>query len=208
MSLELWKLINGGARWIREELVGGWMVALEPTARVKHLRSELPKLLAQREAMGIPQLSEPHGPTEDLVEQAERLGVVSVYQSPTTEFPGSIYCTISLPHERSGGWVPDTGDAFAHWVSDWLTAPHQADNLGKLQRSSADERHLFLLLPGFTTASFEAIDPLMRPNGPLPAVAPQLPEEITHLWAMSSWDTGDGFRWSPASGWTKFRKIV
>ncbi|MFE6182886.1 hypothetical protein ACFQ6U_00335 [Streptomyces sp. NPDC056465] len=208
VSLELWKLINGGDRWVREELAGGWMVALEPTARAKRLRSELPKLLARLEAMGIPQLSEAHGPTEDLVEQAERFGVVSAYQSPSTEFPGSIYCTISLPQQRSGGWVPETGDAFAHWVGDWLTAPNQADNLGKLQRSGADERHLFLLLPGFTTAPFEALDPLMRPNGPLPTVTPHLPEEITHLWAMSSWNAGDGFHWSPTLGWTRFRKIV
>ncbi|MEV7090273.1 hypothetical protein AB0O07_31065 [Streptomyces sp. NPDC093085] len=205
-SLELWKLINGGATWIREELAGGWMVSLAPTARAKRIRSELPRLLASLEAMGVPQISEVHSPTEDLVERVERLGIISAYQSPT-DFPGSVYFTISLPPERSGGWVPDTGDAFSQWVSNWLSEPSQSDNLGKLRRSGAVERHLFLLLPGFTTAPFEALDPLMRPDGPLPTLPPQLPKEITHLWAMSSWNTGDGFRWSPSAGWTRFRKI-
>lgn len=207
-SLELWKLINSGGRWTQEGLAGGWMVALAPTARVKLLRSELPRLLAHLEAVGISQISDIYGSANYLTDRAERLGIISIHQSPSTDFPGSIYCTISLPPERSGGWVPDTGDAFSQWVSNWLCEPSQSDNLGKLRRSGVAERHLFLLLPGFTTAPFEALDPLMRPKGPLPTVAPQLPEEITHLWAMSSWATGDGFRWAPNEGWARFRKIV
>ncbi|MGW3586240.1 hypothetical protein ACWDM8_33515 [Streptomyces rubiginosohelvolus] len=204
-SLELWKLVNGGPRWIRDELAGGWMVSLAPTARAKRIRSELPRLLASLEAMGVPRISEDHGPTEDLTEKADRLGIVSAYQS-ATDFPGSIYLTISLPPERSGGWVPDTGDAFCHWVSDWLGEPSQSDNLGKLIRSGATERHLFLLLPVFTTAPFEAFDPLMRPDGPLPMLDPELPREVTHLWAMSSLNTGDIFHWSPSVGWMRFQK--
>ncbi|MFH9655301.1 hypothetical protein ACH4MT_30880 [Streptomyces anulatus] len=204
-SLELWKLVNGGPRWIREELAGGWMVSLAPTARAKRIRSELPRLLASLEAMGVPKISEDYGPTEDLTERADRLGIVSAYQS-ATDFPGSVYFTISLPPERSGGWVPDTGDAFCHWVSDWLGEPSQSDNLGKLIRSGATERHFFLLLPGFTTAPFEALDPLMRPDGPLPTLDPQLPREVTHLWAMSSLNTGDIFHWSPSVGWMRFQK--
>ncbi|MET9926394.1 MULTISPECIES: hypothetical protein [unclassified Streptomyces] len=206
-SLELWKIINGGDRWIQEELAGGWMVALAPTARAKRIRSELPRLLALLKAMRVPQISEIHSPTEDLMERAERLGIISAYQSPT-DFPGSIYCTISLPTERSGGWVPETGDAFSQWVSDWLGEHSQSDNLGKLRYSGALERHAFILLPGFTTAPFESLDPLMRPNGPLPTLAPQLPKEITHLWSMSTWNTGDIFHWSPSAGWTRFRKVV
>ncbi|MET8077049.1 hypothetical protein [Streptomyces sp. NPDC005303] len=205
--LELWKIMNGGGRWIHDGLAGGWLVTLLPSARAKRLRAELPGLLAELERMGAQQLREAHGPGEDIVDRAERLGVVSVYQSPATDFPGSIYCTIDLPPEQSGGWVADTGDAFSHWVSSWLREPSQADNLGKLRRSGATERHLFLLLPGFTTAPFDAFDPLMRPDGPLPVVAPSLPEEITHLWAMSTWNTGDGFHWAPDTGWTRFHKV-
>ncbi|CAL9417883.1 hypothetical protein SUDANB130_01786 [Streptomyces sp. enrichment culture] len=207
-SIELWKLLNDGGRWIQGGLAGGWMVSLLPTSRAKRVRAELPKFLAELERTGIQQLSEVHGPTGKLSDRAERLGIVSAYQSPTTDFPGSIYCTISLPPEQSGGFVPDTGDAFAHWVGGWLREPQGADNLRKLQRSGAAERHLFLLLPGFTTAPFEAFDPLIRPEGPLPEAAPQLPEEITHLWAMSTWSTGDGFHWSPEAGWTRFSKIT
>lgn len=103
----------------------------------KRVRAELPKFLAELERTGIQQLSEVHCPTGELSDRAERLGIVSAYQSPTTDFPGSIYCTISLPSEQSGGFVSDTGDAFAHWVSGWLREPQRADNLRKLQRSGA-----------------------------------------------------------------------
>ncbi|MET8679451.1 hypothetical protein ABZW18_18210 [Streptomyces sp. NPDC004647] len=207
-SIELWKSMARRGRWIRDELAGGWTIELLPTARAKHVRAKLPQLLAQLEQLGITRLGETYGPAEDLVRQADALGVVFAHQSPSTDFPGSIYCTISLPPEKSGGMVADTGDAFAHWVSDWLVEPQQADNLAKLRRSEADERHLFVLLPGFTTAPFVAFDPLMRPDGPLPTVAPVLPDEITHLWAMSTWDTGDGFTWAPHVGWSRFHKVV
>lgn len=72
-SLELWKIINGGNRWIQKELAGGWLVALAPTARAKRIRSELPLMLAHLEEMGVRQISEVHGPTEDLMERVEQL---------------------------------------------------------------------------------------------------------------------------------------
>jgi hypothetical protein len=206
--IELWNIMARGGRWTHEGLAGGWLVQLLPKARAKRVRAELPILLAELEEQQIRELSDVCSSSEDLLDQAERLGVVSAYQSSATDFPGSIYCTISLPPERSGGWVADTGDAFAHWVSQWLAETRQADNLRKLRISGADERHLFLLMPGYTSAPFDAFDPLMRPNGPLPTVAPVLPEEVTHLWAMSTWSSGDGFAWSPRTGWSRFRKIV
>ncbi|MFI1311629.1 hypothetical protein ACH4TS_15905 [Streptomyces albidoflavus] len=205
-SFELWKLINAGDRWIQQELVGGWLVSLAPTARVKLVRSLLPALLARLEALGLSQIRQVHDLDEDLIERAEQSGIISAYQSPRTEYPGSIYCTIHLPPEQSGGWVPDTGDAFSDWVSQWLFAARQSDNLAKLRNSGASERHLFLLLPGLTTAPFEAVDPLLRVNGPLPTTGPRLPDEITHLWSMSTWNTGDIFHWSPEAGWVRFRK--
>ncbi|GAA3390383.1 hypothetical protein [Streptomyces roseoviridis] len=206
-SITLWKIMHREGLWVHDRLVGGWMVGLLPSARVKRVRAELPRLLAKLEDLGVTHLNEFGGAPEEFFESAERLGVVSAHQS-ATDFPGSIYCTIALPPEQAGGWVADTGDALATWISAWVCEPSQADNLGKLSRSQAEERHLFVLLPVFTTAPFEAFEPLVRHDGPLPTVTPELPDEITHLWVMSQWASGDGFAWAPDSGWRRFQKLV
>jgi len=75
--------------------------------------------------------------------------------------------------------VGDTGDPFAAWLSDWILEANRTDNLGKLERSEAQERHLFVLLPGFNTAPFIASELLMRSTEPpVPTVPPTLPPEV------------------------------
>ncbi|MEV5164019.1 hypothetical protein AB0K66_05255 [Streptomyces werraensis] len=207
-SISLWKSMTRGGRWIEAGLAGGWIVELLPTARMKTVRTRLPPLLAQMERLSFRTLRDAQKDARSqLASQADRMGVVSAFQSPATEFPGSIYCLIKQPPEKAGGWEAPTGDAFAHWVSGWIGEPKQADNLAKLQRSGADERHLFVILPGHTVAPFAAFDLLMRPAAPLPVTDPVLPREVTHLWAMSTWHAGDGFAWSPGAGWSRFQKI-
>ncbi|MFI5849361.1 hypothetical protein ACIA8B_14830 [Micromonospora chalcea] len=205
-SIPLWKLINKGQRWIEPQLAGGWFVSLLPSARGKRVRAELPSLLAELERLGITEVSSRRRPLHPVAQQLDALGVVTAGQGGT-QFPGSIYPTIQLPDEKSGGMVADTGDALASWFSDWLPEPDQADNLQKLARSGAPERHLFVLFPGFTTAPFPVVDLLLRNGAPLPTVPPTLPPEVTHIWAMSTWDSGDGFRWSPTEGWSRFQKV-
>jgi hypothetical protein len=65
-----------------------------------------------------------------------------------------------------------------------------------------------VIVPGITTAPFDAADLLMLPGALMPQIAPSLPQEVTHVWATMSgtWSTGDGFRWSPDRGWARFRK--
>ena len=104
------------------------------------------------------------------------------------------------------GFVARTGDVLAEWVSEWVVRPDQADNLQKLRESGLAERHLFVVMPGFTTAPFSVVDLLTRDNAPLPTVPPKLPAEVTHLWILSLWNVGDGFRWSPDGGWSRFDK--
>lgn len=209
VSLRLWKAMNGrGDCLVHENLDGGWLVALLPNAWGRRVKSDLPALLAELERREVRCVDDMSVPSRDLLERAQRLGVVSAYQSPKTDHPGSVYYTIELPSERDGGIVAATGDAFARWVGSWLRMPSQADNLVKLRRSGASERHLFLVLPGFTTAPFDAYCPLMINGGSLPTVAPSLPEEITHLWAMSTWDAGDVFFWERSRGWERFQKAM
>ena len=50
-------------------------------------------------------------------------------------------------------------------------------------------------------------DLLIAPDAPLPTIPPVLPAEITHVWAASTWDSGNGFRWSPDKAWERFAKV-
>lgn len=206
--VELWNLVNGtNERWIVPELRGGWMIMLTPRARANRLRRELPQLLAGFETAGVQQVSFGLWEDEVLTDPAAQLGVMSAHQSGTN-FPGSIYLSIEQPSERTGGAVPETGDPLAVWLTEWAAQPSEAANLNKLRRSGADQRHLFVLLPGFATGPFQLTDLLMRPSAPSQRSRPRLPDGLTHIWAMSTWTTGDGFAWSAASQWTRFAKIT
>jgi len=96
----------------------------------------------------------------------------------------------------------------ADWLTEWAAQPSEVRNLDKLRRSNAEQRHLFIILPGFTTAPFEVTDLLWRAGAPTPTIPPRLPDGITHVWAMSTWTTGDGFFWSAESNWTRPAKIT
>jgi hypothetical protein len=204
--IALWNLMNGEGRWIEDELAGGWMVALHPSARAKRIRSELPSLLAVLEQSGTRSFrSRTLRQVDNVAAQARSIGVASATQSGT-DFPGSIYVTIDLPLDRSGGWVSDDGDALSEWIGTFLTQPEQADVRAKLGSSGANERHVFLLLPGLSTAPFSAAELLMRDDPPLPRLSPRLPPEITDVWVASTWSTGVGIRWSSDYGWSTFDK--
>ncbi len=122
------------------------MVSLEPSARAKRLKTELPRLLRELEISGLTELRPSRASARGhFAEVARKLGVASAGQG-ATDFPGSIYITIQLPTERAGGFVADTGDALPTWVSEFLRAPKRRDVLDKLARSGRSERHAFIWL--------------------------------------------------------------
>lgn len=199
-SIELWNLLNGAdQRWIEPSVLGGWMVTVSPDCRAKPLKEQLPGLLRELEQ------ADKEGDRADVISRLQSLAVVAASQGGTA-FPGSIYLTIQLPAERAGGAVANTGNGLLAWLNDWLLEPKQASKLDKLDRSQLPERHLYILLPGFTSAPFSASDLLMRDDAPLPTAAPSIPSQITHLWLMSTWNSGDIFHWCP-SGWQRFKKV-
>ncbi|MEN3272641.1 MAG: hypothetical protein V7636_1402, partial [Actinomycetota bacterium] len=202
----LWNLMNGGGRWVEPELAGGWMVELELRARAKRIRSELPGLLRQLEKGGVSEVSirRSRSSSDERVEHASSLGIRRLHQSGT-DFPGIIYVTLNLPLERSGGFVADDSDALARWVGGFL-AVERPDVCTKLAISDRDERHAFVLVSGFSTATFAVTDVLFRVDSPLPSLDPALPEGITDVWIVSTWVAGRGFRWSCSSGWSHFDK--
>lgn len=199
-SIELWNLINGSEdRWIESNLIGGWLVTLTPKARANRVKKELPVLLRTAE-------THPDGPERQAVcARLGELGVMSAHQSGT-DFRGSIYVTLQRDVEQTGGAVPSTGDGLVKWFNSWVQDSAQRHNLDKLRAAETRERHLFVLLPGFTTAPFTASDVLMCPDRPLTTLAPTLPRGISDLWFMSTWSTGDLFRFGP-DGWSRSQKV-
>ncbi|UOY02451.1 hypothetical protein [Blastococcus sp. PRF04-17] len=208
-SVELWHLVNGASeRWIVPTLRGGWFVALEPWARAARLKAELPATLASLEAEGVtwPRWNRRRRPTgQSEFDQLQRLGVTHASQG-RTDFPGSIYLTIEQPQERTGGIVDPTGAAVPTWVAEFLAEPQQADVLAKMRRSGASECHVFVILPGFSTAPFGVLDALWRDMDEASMSSPHLPSEVTHVWLASTWEVGTGLRWSPDGCWQRFNR--
>jgi hypothetical protein len=182
-------------------------VRILPATRAKKLLRQLPELLRglERDVRG-----DVRGDKASMDQSSVLAGQLSIIQAVrvTTDYPGSIYVMPPEQLSQMGGYSPTTGDPLAEWLSEWIPDPSRADNLGKLARSGASERHLFVLVPGFNPAPFAVNDLLIAPEAPLPTIAPTLPAEITHVWTMSTWSSGNGFRWSPESGWERFTKVA
>lgn len=204
-TFAFWKLATGHGRWVEPNLDGGWTVRALPQARVRRLKAELPALLRDLEERGVKEVRPGPEGSGQSEEAAYDLGITDLYQTGTA-YPGSIYPLPDPPPERSVGRVPETGDPLADWLGEWIGQPEQADNLEKLRESAAAERHLFVILPGFANAPFAVISLLMQDHAPLPTIPPVLPPELTHVWAVSTWDKGDGMRWAGESGWQSFLK--
>jgi hypothetical protein len=194
---------------IRQEpdLVGGWLVRVLPAARARDLGDPLAGLLRSVERHGRSTIRGVKDSMDPLEARAWSLGVIEAVQS-RTDRKGTVYV---MPPEGSpdqiGGYAPLTGDPLAVWLGDWTNEPSQADNAHKLRSADVAERHLFILVPGFTGVPFAVNDLLFSPGAPIPTIPPALPTGVTDVWVMSTWDSGDGFRWSSGSGWSRFTKL-
>jgi hypothetical protein len=203
-AIELWKLLNNGDRWIEPQIDGGWTVAVKPNARAKRLRAELPAFLAALEEQAVAALDVSWQRRHPLVDAAASLGIGHAFQGGTA-YRGSIYITVELAMERSGGAVDECGNRLGEWIGDFLAEPDQTDVRAKLARSGALHRHAFVILPGFSTAPFPVADTLAAGCSGIPDTPPKLPVEVTHVWAATTWSSGNGLRWSPAGGWARFQ---
>jgi hypothetical protein len=205
-SIALGTFVYDGERWIVPNIAGGWMASLQPTAKWKAVQAQLPVLLQTMEGQSVtradPEVWWRPGPYDDAL---RALGILHLMQSGT-DFPGSVYLMIDPGSERTAGMVPTDGRPLLEWLAEWFARPDKIDNLKKLEASGADERHLFLIVPSFAEAPFAVTDLLSRDGAPLPDSAPALPTEITHVWVVSTWSSGDGMRWAPGAGWSRFVK--
>lgn len=204
-SIELWNVVNGGDRWIADRLTGGWSITLEPTARARRLKAELPVLLEEFERSGVTEASgeewSRRGARHD--SRLTDLRIVHAWQGGT-DLQGSIYLTIEQPAERVGGFVSAAPQAVSPWLTSFLGDQARRDVLDKLARSGREERHAFIILPTFSTAPFGAVELLLQGmGGDIPTAPPSLPVEVTHVWLVSMWATGSGLRLTP-NGWQRY----
>jgi hypothetical protein len=138
-SIEFWNLMNGrDTRWVEEDLDGGWLVVVNPAARVRRLRKELPSLLAALEGAGVARMRTTRHAPGGVDRLAVELGLHSAHQSGT-DFKGSIYVTVKRDPEFTVGAVAATGDPLAAWLGEFLNSPSCADVRRKLQASGLDE---------------------------------------------------------------------
>lgn len=117
-SIALGRFVYDGERWIEPDIAGGWGAGLDPTARWKDVRAKLPEVLAAMEEQGIrgarPEVWWEPGPYDDVLRE---LGVVHLFQSDGTDYPGSIYLTIDQGLERTAGVVPTDGRPLLEWLA-------------------------------------------------------------------------------------------
>lgn len=105
VSMALWKLVNKtGKRWLEPSISGGWRVKLAVGCRATALKKWLPPILANLESLGLTELNEGTvaliGSSSD---ELRELGILNAQQSSTgTDYPGSIYCTLTT--NRVGDW--------------------------------------------------------------------------------------------------------
>jgi hypothetical protein len=137
----------------------------------------------------------------------QRLGIAGLDQDGTKQ-PGSVYLTIELSPDQSGGAVPNHGESLSEWISAFLGQAAQQDISTKLGRAGTDQRHVFVFVPFLTLAGWPVPCLLMSDPVLLPVRKPQLPAEITHVWIASMWNTETGVRWTPDVGWEHFSKQV
>lgn len=204
-SIELWRVMNDHSteRWQVDGLVGGWTATLAPTARGKRVLAELPGFCRRLENFRLKDIRDS---PDASYEFAQSLGIQSLRQGGTA-FPGSIYVIVEQPSERMGGMVPQTVDPLAQWVGEFLEHDDRRDVRKKLAASGTAERHAVVFVPSLSIAPYPVMDLLIRNDAPSTGAAPLLPEEITHVWAFSSWTSGLAFHWSPTDGWTQFAKL-
>ena len=204
-STELARLINrqSGPRWQADNIHGGWIVDVSPTAPAKRVLRDLPSFLERLEVEGRSSFHSQAAPIDLLTQLAAELGVNAAWQS-ATDFPGSIYTQVDEPSELVAGYVDASSDGLVAWVSEFVGHASLQDVIEKLASAESGERHVFVIIPVFGTAPFAAIDPLLRRGAATPSDEPLLPPPVTHVWVAHAFSR-QVFCWSPSTQWSVYR---
>jgi hypothetical protein len=188
-----------GGRRVKAELCRkAWRVRPRTGANINRVRSSVDNYLARIEAAGIEHFfSARVRQTHPAVERIYTDLQVSSGDVIDGAVPG--YISIALP--IGGGFI---GNCL---VSDAVEAEaFKPDNRGKLSSAHTSERHLFVFVD---VLNHRVWTPLV--DFPPPPEAPELPREITHVWAVGPARSGDGYvvwRASVACNWYSLGSVT
>jgi len=191
---ETWNVGPARGSW-RMDLGSDWRVVLRPGARVKDVRSQIQRILRaceDRRVMGF-------HPVNSRLKRAypdlwNELFVLEVHSINCYRTPGS--GDVSLGLTGYGGAVDARGRAIPGWIASFLTAPDRADVLSKLDRSGADECHVYVPVAS-CGAPWEVESYLITESQHLPVEGPLLPSPVSRVW-IAYGERGvrwDGERW-------------
>ncbi len=180
-------------------LTRGWLAVVRQSASVNRLRAELPDVLHQLERAGVYEASvyrqgSPH-------EQSEwASGLVAGVGAETVKATASFSAgTIALTGAMRVSWLSQDPDDVVAFVEQFVAS--RPEDVVKLERSGADERHLFIWSGVFSTG-WRELRPLGLDIAALPARAPQLPLALTHVWVAAEVTRPSRIvTWCAAGGW-------
>jgi hypothetical protein len=179
-----------------------WSVGLAAGARVNAISpNDLRRLLGGLEASGRRRAVDMGSYRDPFVARLRELGVESVYAwKAKAGREGTVVVHPGIYGEW--GW---NGPTIDQWLGELLASDQGVNKLGKLDRATASERHLVIVLDSFSRAGVGI--PLgltgRHEAGAADYVLPSFtpPAPLTHLWLLPLLETREGLCWRRESGW-------
>lgn len=178
-----------GHRLIVPGLRYRWCVQLARRAKINEVARKLPAMLLRYEDEPD-ELSSARARWGTAPDNMAALGVLMVYI-----IGGGPAGRVDLHVE---GWSGSAGSgAVGAWVAEVLES--QPDVPAKLLAHPTSEKHAFI----WTTigSSYSVQFAIENRAQPLPEVAPELPEGVTHVWVAGSFTSQGCLAWFPDRGW-------
>lgn len=186
--------------YVHPGLVNSWLLSVDEHSHFKDLAARCGPALAELERAAInsfttdAQSDVPPGPLADAIQMLIDSGVSDAEIITISPPPGQIHVS-----STGSSWAsPDPDDALTK-LETYVEAAETADVRRKLAATGFAERHAFVWVDYFNR--LDAAWPIA--NAGLPNRPPQLPPEVNHVWFVLR--QGDGWRWSPTSGWQRIR---
>ncbi len=188
--METWRLADR-LDWVLDGLVGRWYVSIRPSCNLHELRRQLPGVLNDARAIGQTKIIVQHHPA-DLAQIHSQLSQLSVRLAVHLE-GGEDGEVLLAPAGEAGATSPDL-------IADAVTIEaNKPDNVLKLFRAEAHERHLFIWLMSSQHQLMAAITLDM-----LPSAQPDLPECVDVIWVAPAYDPPAAvLRYSRDDGWSR-----
>lgn len=169
-----------------------WVARVPPDALISRARAVLPEFLAELERDGITGLSRNRFYGLEMRQRLRSLHISSCLALPATTRPPGFW----VYPESTGAWVGN-GEEIRLFCQDFLRHPAQADVLGKLSGSGADERHAVIVATHGQLGLHTAVDLRLTPSH-----APDLDSRVDWLWVIASQDLpARGCYWTRQDGW-------